>query len=245
MDATILVVARVRDGSVALPRRVRMTLVPGSGALRVVRAPPLDGAWMASVEQGWRAARLLSGRNDMDAELSVDGAAPLAGGSAGLPVGLLALRALLEDDAPDAAFATGHVLDALGFLMGGDSARVKGEAAASIAREAGRGEAMLVAPPLAEPPEVPGLRVVEAADLGSAYGLVRPGSYRRIEERHRAARRVEAPSGAHTSPSGDARVAILSVVEDGLLLWQTIVDANAPRERVERLAEAARRASLR
>lgn len=245
--ADFLVVARAGAGAVALPRRLRLALAPGAGTLRVARAPPLDPAWRASVEAGWRAALALSGRADVDGELTVEGVAPLAGGSAGLSVGLLALRMLLEDgDAPAGAYATGHVLDPMGHLWGGEAARVKGEAAASLARGAGLPEAVLVTPPLAEAPAVPGLRVVMAADVGSAWGLLRPASYARIREAHRALRAAGAGvSGDLLSPSPDPRWSVLTVAEDGLVLWRAPVEADAPPERLARLAQAARRAALR
>lgn len=166
-----LVLRATPAGEVVLPRRIGVALSPGAGALRI-EGPPVDEACAASLSNAWAAAQRLAGRRDADAVLRVAGPAPLAGGSAGLPAGLLFLACLAGEPEPR-CFATGHVADADGRLEGGLHARAKAEAAATLAADLGWSDALFLSPPVDEPPSVPGLRVACARDLAEAWRILR------------------------------------------------------------------------
>lgn len=165
-----LVLRETPAGVAVLPRRVALALEPGEGALHV-EGPPMDGACRASFENAWRAARGLAGEPRVDARLRVTGEAPLAGGSAGLLVALLALSALQGRPAPR-CFATGEVADERGRLEGGARTRVKAEAAASLARDLAWPSPLFLSPPVEPVPEVPGVRVLCVADVRAGWALV-------------------------------------------------------------------------
>jgi hypothetical protein len=158
-----------RPPGLVVPRRLVLRAAPGAGRLGLPASA--DGSWRASVGHAWDAACALAGRRDLDAEADLAGPAAVTGGSAGLPFGLAALALLLGEPAPR-VFATGEVL-AGGALRGGLHAAAKAAAAAAIAAQRGWERPVFLAPPLDEPPRVPGIEVRCAATLGEAFALAR------------------------------------------------------------------------
>jgi hypothetical protein len=243
-----------------VPRRFALALAPGPGALHVALRPPPDAAWSASVGNGWRAALRLAGRA-MDATLTVAATGPLRGGSAGLPVGLVALAALLEEPLPP-FFATGGVVDGDGFLAGGLSAEAKARAAASLLPGLGWRKGPFVTPPLPRAPAAQGLEPLRATDLGSAFAGLAPRAYHRVAAAHRRLREVPGPEGAGRFalvhgppgplPAEAAGIALraappsplgplLGLGEDHVLRWRTpLPPASALAEEVPRLWALAR-----
>jgi hypothetical protein len=212
LDALILVIVPAGDRRVVMPRRLTVEARPGAGILHLPASPPLDPAAVASFGNAWETAKALSGRADVDARLSFAGATPLQGASAGLSFGLAALSLLLGGEALPPHFATGGVSTPQGDLEGGLAAEEKARAAAVLAPQQGLRDPVFLCPPLARPPDVPPLRVVTAADLGSAYARLCPGDAERIAARHRALRR---PDAAGTPPGW------ADVVEEDVVLWRT------------------------
>jgi hypothetical protein len=212
LDALILVVVAAGGRRAVVPRRMVVETRPGTGRLHLPASPPLDAQAVASFGNAWAAAKALAGRDDADLHLSFAGATPLQGASAGLSLGLASLSLLLGGDALPPHFATGGVSTPQGDLEGGRSAAEKAEAAAVLAPQRRMRDPVFLCPPLVRLPEAPPLRVLAAADLGSAYARLHPGGAPRIAERHRALRRAE---GVPLPPGW------VEVAEGGLVLWRT------------------------
>lgn len=238
------------EGAV-VPRRATVTLTPGEGRLSLPGLPATDAAWQASVQRAWRAALRLTGRRDADARIEVAARAPLRGASAGLPLGLLALAALLDAPLPP-HFATGGVRDEEGFLAGGMAAPAKAAAAAQLAPQLGLREPVFLAPPLAEAPSATGVRVFLATDLGSAFAYLAPDAYWPMAKAHRRLRAGgtpgrsavvrRAPGSPPLRPMGGGIVvsetaggapalgAVLDLSEAGVLLWRVDLPPDFPLE---------------
>jgi hypothetical protein len=175
-----------------VPLRIGLALTTGSGILRLDGIQS-DRAWQESVGCAWAQALSLTGRMDVDGIATLAGKAPLHGSSAGLSFGLLALAALLDDALPP-HFATGEVLPD-GRLAGGAALRPKLAAAAVYAPQFGMVDTAFLCPTTAEPvPSPPGIRLVRATDLASAYAGLSPTSYQRIAARHRPVRSADSPA---------------------------------------------------
>lgn len=235
-----------------VPRRAQLTLHPGTGRLLLPSAPPTDATWQASVQNAWRAALRLTGRADVDARVEIAASAPLTGASGGLPLGLLALAALLDVALP-AHFATGGVRDREGFLAGGMAAPAKSAAAAQLAPQLGMRDPAFLAPPIVDLPSAQGMRVHVAADLASAFARLAPKAYRSIADAHRRIRAGGPPgrfavirrlAGPATLPAAVEGIAVretqggappegvvLDLGEDGLLLWRADVPPDFPLEK--------------
>lgn len=217
MDALLLVVVPVGGRSIVAPRRIALQTRQGEGRLLLAPTPVLDDAARASLSNAWASAKALAGREDLDLAVSIAGATPLHGASAGLTTGLCALGLLLGRPISP-FFATGGVSTPHGDLEGGHAAREKAQAAASLAPQVGLEEPLFLTPPIPAPPVVPPLRVHIASDLGSAYARLDPEGYAGIAERHRAVR----------ASSGPAASGWVHAEEGGLVLWRTRDPTLAP-----------------
>ncbi|MCA1820009.1 MAG: hypothetical protein LC620_08195 [Halobacteriales archaeon] len=181
-----LILTLAGPGPMVVPLRIGLALSAGSGALHL-EAIQADRAWRESAGCAWAQALSLTGRTDVDGTVTVAGKTPLHGSSASLTLGLLALAALLDDTLPP-HFATGEVLPD-GMLVGGAALRPKLAAAAAYAPQLGRVDPAFLCPATAGPaPCPPGIRLLHATDLTSAYALLSPASHKRIAARYHAVR---------------------------------------------------------
>lgn len=222
---------------VVVPRRLRLELHEGAGALRFTGVANASEEWRASLENAWATALALTQRCDVDGNVGVPGSTPLAGGSAGLSFGLLAICALLGTDAPP-HYATGTVTTPIGDLYGGAATLAKATAAARFATQAELGEVPFFAPPATAPRGVSGVRLHHVTDIGTAYARLVPGSYASIAARHLELRSAAGLPGGHVAvhttprPGGERRVDGISILDapggsgwlllldEGRILWQ-------------------------
>lgn len=234
-----VVVLTVIPSGAVLPRRMALDLAPGDGRLHLAPTPAMDGTCRASLTHGWQSALDLAGRADVDGRVAFAGTTPIQGGSAGLSLGLAALSLLLDAPLPP-HFATG-TMTRDGMIIGGIATHAKAAAAAHYAPQLGLAGAVFLSPPIPDPPTLPGLPVVLATDLGSAFARLAPDAYRRVAARHRALRATPA--------AGDAPFALrepdwVSVGEAGHVLWRTPVDGPAGSDPSALLALARRASAL-
>lgn len=247
VDTLFLTLAGPPAAPMVIPRRLGLRLAPGRGDLHFPATPDLDATWRSSVLQAWRNALLLTDRRDVDGHVSLAGATALAGGSAGLSAGLLALAMLLDRPLPD-HFATGTVAAPDGFLLGGMATRTKAQGAEGYARQLGMTRPPFFSPPIDDAPQLEGLDVRLAADVASAYAQLDPEGYARIRARHQSLRAVpdtlarlrdaplfalvhRPPGGARLPEVADVHVeddpradgpghAMVLVGEKGIVLWR-------------------------
>ncbi|MFA5943272.1 MAG: hypothetical protein WC876_02270 [Candidatus Thermoplasmatota archaeon] len=201
--------------AIVVPRRLVLRARPGIGTLS--SPPAADNSWRASVINAWDAACALTGRHDVDLTLALVGPAAVSGGSAGLPFGLAALALLLNVPLRP-VLGTGEVLPG-GYLRGGRHAQPKAEAAAAIAAQRGWARPLFLTPPLASPPQVDGIDVRCATDLGDAFSQFDPESYAAVAARHHALRRQAIPPAMAPADGAFLHDGRWHVCSAGEVLW--------------------------
>lgn len=233
-----VVILSVAPSGAVIPRRMRLDVEPGEGRLHFSSTPAMDDACRASLRHAWTAALDLAERSDLDGRVSFAGATAIHGGSAGLSLGLAALARLLDAPLPP-HFATGTLTED-GMIVGGIATGVKATAAAHYAPQMGLAHAVFLSPPIPDPPTLPGLPIVLAADLGSAFARLAPDAYRRVAARHRLLRDAGTESRA---PFTRLHNGWITLGENGLVLWRTPLGGPAGAE-PETLHALARRSSI-